>query len=59
MGSMRNFAIYEDKLIVATTDARLVALDARTGKIVWETTVADRAKGYSQHERADRRAAAR
>ena len=30
-GSMRNIAIYEDKVIFATTDARLVALDARTG----------------------------
>jgi alcohol dehydrogenase (cytochrome c) len=38
-GSMRNFAIYEDKIITATTDARLVALDARTGKIVWETNI--------------------
>ncbi len=26
---------------------RLVALDARTGKIVWETRIADPAKGYS------------
>ena len=36
-GAMRNMAIYEDKLFVATTDARLVALDARTGKKVWES----------------------
>ena len=28
---MRNIAIYQDKVFVATTDARLVALDARTG----------------------------
>ncbi len=27
--------------------ANLVALDARTGKIVWETRIADPAKGYS------------
>ena len=47
MGSMRNLAIYEDKLIVATSDARLVALDARNGKQVWETIIADRAKGFS------------
>jgi alcohol dehydrogenase (cytochrome c) len=45
-GSMRNFAIYQDKVIVATTDARLVALDARNGQIVWQTVVGDRAKGY-------------
>ena len=32
-------------MFVATTDARLVALDARTGKMVWETPIADRTKG--------------
>jgi alcohol dehydrogenase (cytochrome c) len=45
--AMRNLAIYEDKLIVATTDARLVALDARTGQVAWDTRIADRARGYS------------
>ncbi|MEQ1908518.1 MAG: PQQ-binding-like beta-propeller repeat protein [Vicinamibacterales bacterium] len=45
-GAMRNFAIYQDKVIVATTDARLVALDARNGKLVWQTIVADRSKGF-------------
>jgi alcohol dehydrogenase (cytochrome c) len=46
-GSMRNMAIYEDKLIMATTDARLVALDARNGNKIWEAVVGDRSKGYS------------
>lgn len=46
-GSMRNLAIYKDKLYLATTDAHLVALDARTGKKVWDTTIADNAKGFS------------
>jgi alcohol dehydrogenase (cytochrome c) len=46
-GSMRNHAIYEDKLIVATNDARLVALDARNGRQIWETVIADRALGFS------------
>jgi alcohol dehydrogenase (cytochrome c) len=46
-GSMRNIAIYQDKIIAATTDARLVALNAVNGKKVWETTIADRTKGYS------------
>ena len=46
IGSMRNLAIYDDKLLVATTDARLVALDARSGQIAWETTLEDRAKGF-------------
>ncbi len=36
---MRGIAIYEDKIIQATTDARLVALDARTGEMVWETVI--------------------
>jgi alcohol dehydrogenase (cytochrome c) len=46
-GSMRNLAIYQDKIFLATTDAKLVALDARTGAVVWTTVVADRAKGFS------------
>jgi alcohol dehydrogenase (cytochrome c) len=44
---MRNIAMYEDKIIQATTDARLVALDARSGEKLWETTVADNTKGFS------------
>lgn len=44
---MRNIAIYGDKIIQATTDARLVALNARTGEKVWETEVADSSKGFS------------
>ena len=46
-GAMRNMAIYQDKVFVATTDARLVALDARTGKALWDTPIADRTKGYA------------
>jgi alcohol dehydrogenase (cytochrome c) len=46
-GSMRNIAIYADKIIAATTDARIVALSAINGRKIWETTIADRAKGYS------------
>jgi alcohol dehydrogenase (cytochrome c) len=36
---MRNIAIYGDKIIQATTDARVVALDARTGEEVWVTQI--------------------
>ena len=43
---MRNIAIYDDKIIHATTDARLLALDARTGEPVWETRIADGSKGF-------------
>jgi len=43
---MRNIAIYNDKIIHATTDARLLALDARTGEPVWETQIADSSQGF-------------
>jgi alcohol dehydrogenase (cytochrome c) len=36
---MRGIAIWGDKIIQATTDARIVALDARTGEQVWETVI--------------------
>ena len=48
IAAMRNTAIYQDKIYMATTDARLVALDARTGKVVWDVPVADRAKGFAE-----------
>ncbi|MEX1197975.1 MAG: PQQ-binding-like beta-propeller repeat protein [Pseudohongiellaceae bacterium] len=44
---MRNIALYRDKVIQATTDARLVALDARTGEPVWEVQVADPELGFA------------
>src|SRR6267378_3605162 len=47
--TMRNIALYQDKVLVATTDAHLVALDARTGKQVWSTAIADSAKGYTSY----------
>jgi alcohol dehydrogenase (cytochrome c) len=46
LASMRNIAIYGDKIFVATQDAHLVALDARTGAVVWDQTVADYKLGY-------------
>ena len=42
----RNMAIYDDKLIVATSDAHIVALDAKTGKVVWDHATADWTKGW-------------
>jgi len=42
----RNMAIYEDNLIVATSDSHIIALDAKTGKIAWDHTVSDWNKGY-------------
>ncbi|HME26941.1 MAG TPA: PQQ-binding-like beta-propeller repeat protein [Acetobacteraceae bacterium] len=42
----RNMAIYQDKLVIATSDAHLVALDAKTGDVVWDHETADWHKGW-------------
>jgi alcohol dehydrogenase (cytochrome c) len=44
--SKRNMAIYDDKLVVATSDAHIIALDAKTGKIAWDHATADWTKGW-------------
>jgi alcohol dehydrogenase (cytochrome c) len=44
--SSRNMAIYEDKLIFASSDAHIIALDVMSGKIVWDHTTADWTKGW-------------
>jgi PQQ-dependent dehydrogenase (methanol/ethanol family) len=44
----RGVAIDGDRLYMGTLDAKLVALDAKTGKLVWETQIADPEKGYSE-----------
>ncbi|MBI2185493.1 MAG: PQQ-binding-like beta-propeller repeat protein [Acidobacteria bacterium] len=44
---MRSIAIWDDNIYVTTADAHIVALDARTGKVAWDTTVADNRKGYT------------
>ncbi len=43
---MRNLAIFGDKIFVNTTDAHTVALNARTGAVVWDHMVADHKFGY-------------
>jgi alcohol dehydrogenase (cytochrome c) len=43
----RGFAILGDRLYMATLDTRLVALDAKTGNVVWDVAVDDYKKGYS------------
>ncbi len=43
----RGLAILGDTLFLGTVDAHLIALDARTGKTLWDTTVAQTAAGYS------------
>ena len=42
----RNIAIYDDRIFAGTSSAQLIALDARTGDLVWEHQVADNALGY-------------
>ena len=44
----RGVAISGDKLYMGTLDAKLVALDTKTGKKLWETEIADPEKGYSE-----------
>jgi alcohol dehydrogenase (cytochrome c) len=44
---LRSIAIAGDKLFVPTKDAAMVALDARTGEVVWETQVADFRLGFT------------
>jgi len=44
----RGVAISGGKLFMGTLDAKLVALDAKTGKLLWETQIADPEKGYSE-----------
>ena len=38
-GRHRNIAIYQDKIYLNSTDAHIVAIDARTGAEVWDTDV--------------------
>eukprot|EP01037_Dinobryon_pediforme_P022432 gene22432-23587_t len=44
----RGVAVYGDLVYLATLDAKLVALDAKTGKLVWETQIADPELSYSE-----------
>jgi len=46
-GPQRNIAIYQDKLFLATYDAAIVAIDARTGEQVWRTQKADYRQAYT------------
>jgi alcohol dehydrogenase (cytochrome c) len=43
----RGAALYRDKVYFATLDAHVVALEAATGKVVWDTTLADWSKAYT------------
>ena len=45
--SNRGVAVYDGKVFVASVDAQLRALDAKTGKEIWKTKVAEWKEGYS------------
>jgi alcohol dehydrogenase (cytochrome c) len=45
-GIQKTIAIFGDRIYGTTNDAHIVALDARTGKVAWNTKVADERLGY-------------
>ena len=47
MRQKNSIALWGDKVITTTVDAKLMALDALTGQIVWEFQVNDWEQGYS------------
>jgi alcohol dehydrogenase (cytochrome c) len=44
----RGVAIMGNQLYMGTLDAKLVSLDAKTGKLLWATQIADPEAGYSE-----------
>ena len=47
LGVNRNLALYQDKVLMGTSDAHLVALDARSGRPIWDVAVADPRQGIA------------
>jgi alcohol dehydrogenase (cytochrome c) len=43
----RGFAMLDDKLYMTTLDAHLIALDRRTGTVIWDAILGDYKTGYS------------
>ena len=43
----RGFAVYRDRLIMATLDAHLVALEMKTGKVIYDVPIDDFKLGYT------------
>jgi quinohemoprotein ethanol dehydrogenase len=43
----RGVALYEGKIFAGTLDGRLIALEATSGKLIWETQTVDTSKPYS------------
>ncbi|MBM4228939.1 MAG: quinonprotein alcohol dehydrogenase, partial [Gammaproteobacteria bacterium] len=44
----RGIAALDGMVYMATLDAKMVAFDMKTGKVMWETQIADPEKGYSE-----------
>ena len=44
----RGVAIEGDRLFLGTLDAKLIALDAKTGNVLWQSDIADPEEGYSE-----------
>jgi PQQ-dependent dehydrogenase (methanol/ethanol family) len=44
----RGVAVYGDRVFMATLDAKLLALDAKSGKLLWEIEIANPELGYSE-----------
>ncbi len=44
----RGVAVAGDRVFMGTLDAKLLALDAKTGKLLWEVQIADPELGYSE-----------
>jgi PQQ-dependent dehydrogenase (methanol/ethanol family) len=43
----RGVALYKGRIYVGTLDGRLAALDARTGRVVWQVTTVDQTQPYT------------
>jgi alcohol dehydrogenase (cytochrome c) len=43
----KGFGVLRDRLFMTTLDAHLVALDMKTGEVVWDTAMADFTQGYA------------
>ncbi len=43
----RGAALFDGKVYVGTLDGRLIALDAKTGKLIWSTLTVDQSKPYT------------
>jgi alcohol dehydrogenase (cytochrome c) len=46
-GAVRNAAIYNDKVYMATNDGRVVAFSAKNGKVAWDVPIVDPKLGFT------------